>query len=306
MLHDHSHAHSGTQRVLFISFLFTLGFVVIEMFSGYLAHSLALISDAGHNFVDALTLLLAYGAAKVAQSPATSSRTFGNHRATILAALFNALTLIVIAFYIFWEAYQRLGTQQVINSSLMIAVAFGALVLNAGIAFLLREGTGDLNTRSAYIHMAGDAVAAIGVIVAGVVILFTHAYWVDSLASVIIGFFILWTSWGVIREGVDVLFEAAPAGLDMAQVEQAIKDTDDVLAVHDLHVWTISSGIVACSCHAVISKKTVEDGQQVIMDIAGELKKRFYITHATIQIEIAGSEQNDLYCSAGMMHEHAH
>ncbi len=300
----HTHSHSAPTRTLLIAFGLTLIFVVFELLSGIVAHSLALVSDAGHNFADALALLLAYGAARVAQSPATSSRTFGYHRATILAALFNALALIAIAFYIFWEAYRRLGVHQDVNSHLMIVVALSALVLNTAISFLLRKETHDLNLRSAYVHMLGDAVASMGVIVAGVVILFAGAYWVDPLTSVLIGFFILWTSWSVVREGVNILLEAAPAGLDMKQVEEAIRGVAGVLATHDLHVWTISSGMLACSCHAVISRKTVEDGQQIIKNIVRELKTRFQIGHTTIQIEIEGCDPNDLYCGVKEVHDH--
>jgi cobalt-zinc-cadmium efflux system protein len=294
--HNHSHAPAAPSRILLISFALTLAFVVLELFSGVFAHSLALMSDAGHNFADALALILAFGAAKIAQSPSTSSRTFGYHRATILAALINALSLVLIALYIFWEAYSRLGETQPVNSHLMIGVAFIALVLNSVIAFSLRKGTHDLNTRSAYIHMLGDALASIGVIIAGVIILFTGAYWADSAVSVLIGLFILWSSWGVIREATDVLLESAPKDLDMIQVEKTIRNIPGVLDMHDLHVWTISSGMLACSCHAIVSRKTVEDGQQVIKDIVAQLKDRFHIGHTTIQVEIEGCDPNDMYC----------
>jgi cobalt-zinc-cadmium efflux system protein len=181
----------------------------------------------------------------------------------------------------------------------MIGVAFLALVLNGAIAFHLKRGTHDLNTRSAYIHMLGDALAAIGVILAGIVILFTGAVWVDQLVSVVIGIFILWTSWSVIRESVDVLLESAPAHLDMKLVEDTVKGVAGVITIHDLHVWTISSNMLACSCHVVVSKHTVEEGQQVIKNIVKELETRFHIGHTTIQIEIEGCDPNDMYCSIG-------
>ncbi len=293
----HSHTPSASSRVLLVSFALTLAFVVLELFSGIFAHSLALISDAGHNFADALALILAFGAAKIAQGPSTSSRTFGYHRATILVALINALSLVLIALYIFWEAYSRLGDAQAVNSRLMIGVAFIALVLNGVIAFSLRKGTHDLNTKSAYVHMLGDALASIGVIVAGVIILFTGAYWADSAVSVLIGLFILWSSWSVIREATDVLMEAAPKGLDVQEVENTIKKISGVLTVHDLHVWTISSGMLACSCHVLVSRKTVEEGQQVIKDIIHDLQNRYHLSHTTIQIEVEGCDPNDVYCT---------
>ena len=269
---------------------------MLEAFAGVFAHSLALISDAGHNFADAFALILAFGAAKIAESPSTPNRSFGYHRATILAALVNALSLVLISLYIFWEAYRRLGTTETVNSQLMVGVAFVALVLNGAITFFLRNSKEDLNVRSAYVHMLGDALASIGVIVGGLIILFTGFYWIDSLVSIIIGFFILYSSWGILREATDILLEAAPKGLSIAEVEHSIKDVSGVLAVHDLHVWTISSSMLACSCHVAVSRKTVEDGQQIVKEIVVELANRFHIEHTTIQVEVEGSDPNELYC----------
>lgn len=293
----HPHFHSAPMKKLILSCILTLVFVGVELFTGTIAHSLALVSDAGHNFADALALLLSLGAVKVAQTTATSKKSFGYHRVTILAAIINALALVLIALYIFWEAYRRLGEPQNVDSNLMIGVAFIALILNGTISYWLRNDTHDLNTRSAYVHMLGDALAAIGVILAGILILFTNAYWIDSFVSVLIGVFILWSSWDILREGVDVLLEAAPKGLDVEAIENAIKQSVGVLAIHDLHIWTISSGMFACSCHIVVSKNTIEEGQQVIKTIIGELQSRFHIGHTTIQIEVEGCDPNDVYCS---------
>lgn len=293
----HTQAHSGvSSHVLLLSCAFTLGFVVLEAIAGVFAHSLALISDAGHNFADAFALILAFGAIKIAESPSTPTRSFGYHRATILAALINALSLVLIAFYIFWEAYRRLGAAETVNSTLMIGVAFLALVLNGAITFFLRNNKDDLNSKSAYTHMLGDALASIGVIAGGVLIFFTDIYWIDSLVSVGIGIFIVYSSWEIIKEATDVLLEAAPEGLSITEVEQAITAVPGTLVVHDLHVWTISSGLLACSCHVVISRKTVEDGQQIVKGVVAVLKSRFHIGHTTIQIEIEGCGPDELYC----------
>ena len=295
--HAHPHSASISPRILLLACALTLAFVALEAIAGLFAHSLALISDAGHNFADALSLLLAYGAAKIAQSPSTPTRSFGYHRATILAALVNALTLVLISLFIFWEAYRRLGATETVNSHLMIAVAFVALVLNGAITFFLRNSKEDLNARSAYVHMLGDALASVGVIIGGFIILFTSIYWIDSLVSVVIGIFILHSSWGVLREATDVLLEAAPKGLSMNAVESIIKTIPGTLAVHDLHVWTISSGMLACSCHVTVSRKTVEDGQQIVKQIVQVLKDQLHIGHTTIQIEVEGCEPDELYCA---------
>lgn len=279
------------------SCVLTLVFVALEAVAGVVAHSLALISDAGHNFADAFALLIAFGAAKMAESPSTPTRSFGYQRATIIAALANSLSLVLISLYIFWEAFRRLETTVAVNSQLMIGVAFIALVLNGAITLFLFKSKEDLNARSVYVHMLGDAFASIGVIIGGLAILFTGLYWIDSVVSVFIGLFILYSSWGIIREATDVLLEAAPKGLSMKEVESVIRMIPGTLAVHDLHVWTISSNMLACSCHVTVSRKTIEDGQQVVRQIVEALKSQFHIGHTTIQIEIEGCERNELYCA---------
>lgn len=293
----HDHRSSVMSNKLLIAFGITLCFVVFELFSGIWAHSLALISDAGHNFVDALALILAYAADKIAGSQSDSSRTFGYHRATILASLINAISLVLIAVFIFFEAYQRFGNVQSIKSIVMIAVAVVALLMNGLIAFWLKNNDHDLNIRSAFIHMLGDAVSAGAIIVAGIIIFFTNAYWIDPLISVVVGIFILRSSWGVIREATNILMESAPTGLDMAGLERVIVDTDGVIAVHDLHVWTISSGMLACSCHIIVSEHTIKNGQQVIKMIIKKLESQFLVMHTTIQVEIEGCDPNDIYCN---------
>ncbi len=295
--HSPSNKGSAFTSTLLASFVVTLCFVLIEAYSGIRSHSLALISDAGHNFADALALLLAYGAARVAESPSSSLRTFGYHRATILAALINALSLVIIAMFIFYEAYRRMGEARIVDGKVMIVVALVALLMNGFIAMRLRKDTHDLNVRSAFMHMLGDALSAIAVVIAGVIILLTDVYWVDPLISVIVGVFILWSSWGVIREATNILMEYVPIGLDMKGLEKLIKDTSGVKAVHDLHVWTISSGRLACSCHVTVSKQTIQDGQQVIKEIIKGLKKEYDIGHTTIQIEIEGCDPDEIYCN---------
>jgi cobalt-zinc-cadmium efflux system protein len=297
MSHDHAHAGPVTGRYLGVSIALTLAFVVGEAVAGWLANSLALLSDAGHNFADALALVFSWYAVRLARRPAHAQKTYGYHRVGILAALVNAATLVAIALHIFGEAVQRLRAPEPVASGPMIGVALAAVVLNGVISLGLRaEAQHDLNLRSAYLHMLGDAASALGVVVAGVVIAVTGAAAADPVVSLLIGGLILWSSWGILAEAVNVLLEAPPRGLDMAALEKAIRDVAGVLNVHDLHVWTVTSGIVACSCHILVAEQSVRSGQQVLRAVAEVLRQRFHITHTTIQVEVEGCEPNDLYC----------
>lgn len=281
----------------------TLAFVLGELGAGLFSHSLALLSDAGHNFADALALVLAWYALGAARRPANASRTFGYHRVGILAALANAITLVVIALLIFWEAFERLRSPAPVRSGLMIGVALVALLMNTVISLWLRgEAKHDLNVRSAYLHMVGDALSSLGVAAAGVMIAFTGSISADPAVSLLIGALILWSSGGILTEAVTVLLEAAPSSLDMAAVEQEIQGVAGVMDVHDLHVWSVATGIIACSCHILVAEQSVRSGQQVLRGVAELLEHRFGITHTTVQIEVEGCEPNDMYCT--MRHAH--
>jgi cobalt-zinc-cadmium efflux system protein len=299
----HTHAHpgphgAGTGRRLGLSAALTLAFVAAEAAAGWYANSLALLSDAGHNLADALALLLSWYAVRAARRPADARRTFGSHRVGILAALANAVSLVVMALWIFWEAAQRLRSPEPVQGGLMIGVALAAVVLNGVISlWLRREAEHDLNVRSAYLHMLGDALSALGVAAAGVVVALTGRAAADPVVSVLIGVLILGTSWGVLRESVDVLLEAAPAGLDMAALARAVRDVPGVLGLHDLHVWTVASGIVACSCHVVVAEQSVREGQQVLRAVTALLRGRFGVTHTTVQVEVEGCDPDDMYCT---------
>ncbi len=214
MAHTHTHASTGAR--LGLSVALTLAFVVGEGVAGYFANSLALLSDAGHNFADALALVFSWYALRMARRPADARRTFGYHRVGVLAALVNAVSLVVLALLIFWEAAQRLGSPQPVQAGLMIGVALAAVAVNGVVSLWLhREAKHDLNVRSAYLHMLGDAVSALGVVAAGVVTALTGAAVADPIVSFLIGALILASSWGILREAVDVLLEAAPRGLDV-------------------------------------------------------------------------------------------
>jgi len=294
-----------TGRRLAYSVAFTAAFVLAELVAGLASRSLALISDAGHNFADALALILSWYALTVSRRPANASRTFGYHRVGILVALINAVTLVVIALLIFWEALQRLRDPQPVQSGLMIAVALAALLLNTGISLWLRgEAKHDLNVRSAYLHMVGDALSALGVAVAGVIVAATGNTLADPAVSLLIGGLILWSSGGILTEAVTVLLEAAPSSLDMPALEEAIRGVSGVMDVHDLHVWSVASGIVACSCHILVAEQSVRSGQQVLRAVAELLEHNYAITHTTVQVEVEGCEPNDMYCTMRAAHRH--
>lgn len=289
-----------------LAVLLTLAFVAAEALAGWLGHSLALFSDAGHNLADALALLFSWYALRVAGRPSTASRTFGYHREGILAALVNAVSLVVIALIIAWEAVQRLAHRSPVNGALMIGVAAAAVVVNTTIALWLRRGAQqDLNLRSAYLHMLGDAVSACAVIAAGIIVWITRSPLADPIVSFLIAALILWSSWGVLKESVNVLLEASPVGLDMASVERSIQNVDGVLDVHDLHVWTVGPGVVACSCHIVVAEQSIRSGQQVLRAVVTELDARFHINHTTVQVECEGCDPSDMYCTIRKF-EHAH
>lgn len=289
-----------------LAVLLTLAFVAAEAVSGWLGHSLSLFSDAGHNLADALALLFSWYALRAASRPSTAARTFGYHREGILAALVNAVSVVVIALIIAWEAVQRLAHPPPVNGTIMIGVAAAAVVMNVVIAVWLRHGAhDDLNVRSAYLHMLGDAVSAAAVIVAGIIVRITQSPLADPIVSFLIAALILWSSWGVLKESVNVLLEASPAGLDMARVEQAIQGIGGVLDVHDLHVWTVGPGVVACSCHIVVAEQSIRGGQQVLRAVVCELDERFHINHTTVQVECEGCDPSDMYCTIRKV-EHAH
>jgi cobalt-zinc-cadmium efflux system protein len=318
MPHDHEHPHhqhgaagAVTGRRLALSIALTLTFVLGEAAAGLWSRSLALLSDAGHNFADALALVFSWWALRIARRPAHARLTFGYHRAGILAALVNALSLVVIALSIFWEAAARLRTPQSVAAGPMIGVALVAMVLNTVISLWLRgEAKHDLNIKSAYLHMLGDAVSALGVVLAGIAIALTRNPIADPLISIAIGLMILASSWGILNESVNVLLEGVPKGMDMAALEEAIGEVPGVLGAHDLHVWTVGSGIIACCCHIVVTEQTVSSGQQVLRAVVQVLRERFRVAHATIQVEVEGCESDELYCTlrrtTGPHHGHTH
>jgi len=283
MAHEHHHGVPPVGKRLAWSTVITLSFVFAELLAGYFSHSLALLSDAGHNFADALALMIAWYGVWMAQKPSTARRTFGYHRVGTLAALINSVSLVLIALLIFWEAARRLGQPAPVHSTPMIVVATLAIAMNTAISLGLRpHSKKDLNVRSAYIHMIGDAISALGVVVAGIIVAITGASIADPLVSILIGFLILASSWGILKESVDVLLEAIPAGMNIAEVEDTIARVRGVLAVHELHVWTIGAGMICCSCQVMVNEQSVRSGENVLRNVTECLRNNFGIDHTTI------------------------
>jgi cobalt-zinc-cadmium efflux system protein len=278
----------------------TLVFVLIEAWVGYLRGSLALLSDAAHNFADFLALAFSLYAVILARRPSDSKRTYGYHRAGILAALANAVSLIVMAVLIFWEAAVKLRQPAAeIEPTSMVVLGACAILMNGAISLILRrQAHSDLNARSAYLHMLGDALSAVGVMVAGAVIRYTGYTQADPIASILIGILILGSSWNVLVEAVNVLLEGVPHSIQLGDVQRIIKDVDGVLDIHDLHVWTVTSGILAASCHIEVSEQSIRSGQQILKAVKAVLESHFGIGHTTIQVEVEGCDPNDIYCTA--------
>ena len=307
--HAHGHAHDAPQvsaATLGGAVALTLAFVLAEAIGGWWGNSLALLSDAGHNLADAATLGLSWYALWMAGKPSHERMTFGYHRVGVFAALINAVSLVLIALFIGWEGIERLRHPEPASGVLMIVLATVAIIVNLAISSRLHQGAKhDINVRSAYVHMIGDAVSAFGVVMAGIIIATTQWLLADPIVSLVIAALILYSSYGVLSESATVLLEGTPTGIDMPAVIAAIKSVAGVLDVHDLHVWMVGPGVVACSCHILVAEQSIRDGQQVLRAVVHDIERRFHITHTTVQVEVEGCEDNDMYCIADRSPRHA-
>lgn len=310
MSHDHDDQHPTPTRKppkLALAVILTLIFVVGEAVAGAFAHSLALLSDAGHNFADAAALGFSWYALWAAKKPANADMTYGYHRVGILAALVNALSLVVIALLILWEGIRRLAHPEPVHGLLMIVVASIAVVLNLLIGVWLHAGAKhDINVRSAYLHMLGDAVSAVGVVIAGIIVVTIGWHLADPLVSFLIAALILWSSWGILKESIKIFLEGTPHGMNMPNVEKSIKSVPGVLGAHDLHVWTVGPGVIACSCHILVSEQSVREGQQILKAVVHTLEHEHKINHTTIQVEVEGHCSDETYCQIDPAKVHAH
>jgi cobalt-zinc-cadmium efflux system protein len=259
--------------------------LAVELVGGLVSHSLALLSDAGHVLTDVFALGLAWFAVAQASRPADARRSYGYHRVSILAALVNSVTLVVIVIAIAYEAVRRLAHPEPVQGGVVIVAALAGIAINTFVAFGLRGQSHSLNVRAAMLHVVGDIGASVGVVLAGVVILLTGWLYIDPLLSLGIAVLIAFGAWRIVRETVNLLMEGTPAEIDLGAVTMEITGTELVSSMHDLHVWALSSDQVALSCHVVVDDCALRDAEHVVRDLEQRLCERFAIGHTTIQIE---------------------
>jgi len=290
----HVHANSAgqgkTSRVLWFSMLATLAYVALTLIAGLRAHSLALVSEAGHNMSDFLALALSFVAVYFQTRPPTNRKTFGYQRAGVLAAFLNAATLIVISLWIGVEAVHRLSAPVVVQPRLMMWVAAAGVVMNGVIAALLWGVARDVNMRSAFIHMAGDTLSTAAVIAGGFGILLTGQNWIDPVLSLVIAALILWSSFEIVRETLNILLEGTPRSLSLSRIQAGMEAVEGVINVHDLHVWSLGSNSHALACHVQIEDIPPSESNRILLELSALARKSFHIHHTTIQFECDGCE----------------
>lgn len=286
--HGHSHAPASFGRAFAIGIVLNTAFVIIETVYGLLSHSLALVADAGHNLSDVLGLFLAWGATVLAKRAATERHTYGFQRSSVLAALGNAVVLLVSVGAIAWEAVQRLRTPDHVGAQTVIWVALLGILINAGTAVMFMSGRkDDLNVRGAFVHMAADAAISAGVVIAGLIIAFTGWFWIDPAVSLIVAAIIIYGTWDLLRESINLSLDAVPEGIDPAAVAAWLRSLPHVCDMHHLHIWGLSTTEAALTAHLVLTDHTQCDA--LLREINTTLRERFRIGHATIQFESPGA-----------------
>ncbi len=280
--------------------------MAVEVFAGVEAHSLALLSDAGHNFTDALALLLAWFGFYLQSKPADEIKTYGYHRAGVLSAFVNALTLVLLSGWIFYESVGRLKHPETVHEGIMVVVAALGLVLNGAIMLALRGASKhDINIRSAFVHMLGDALGSVAIIIGAAVIRYTGWQQVDPILSILIGILIIWTAWDIIRESLNILLEGLPRGIHLRDVTQGMRTIEGVLDVHDLHIWSLGSSTHALSCHVLIADVPPSASDAILQRLNRMLAERFHISHTTVQFEHMSCAISENGCAIPVhMHEH--
>jgi cobalt-zinc-cadmium efflux system protein len=289
--HGHAHAHGdpgslseGHERRLLWTLALAAAYMLAEAVGGWLTGSLALLADAGHMLSDVAALGLSVFAIRIARRPPTLTRTYGHHRTEILAALVNGAMLVAISIYVIVEACRRLGAPPAVNAPAMMAVAGGGLLFNiVGLQLLAAGRRESLNVQGAWLHVATDALGSLQTIVAGALIWWLGWRWADPAASIVIALLVIWSSWSLLRDAVAVLMEGVPRHLDVVEVRDALAGVPGVVGVHDLHVWTITSGREALSAHLVVGESSPRG--QTLEEVRGTLAQRFGITHVTVQLE---------------------
>lgn len=295
--HTHHKALSSVTSKLKYGIILSSVILVAELVGGILANSLALLADAGHVFTDIIALSLSWYGIKQAERPASHKMTFGYHRVGVIIAIVNALSIFAIALFIFYEAIRRLQDPPEVDSPIMLIVATMGLGINLLVAFWLRkEQRANLNIRSAFMHSLGDALASIGVILGGIIILTTGLFVVDPIISIAIGLIIVLAAWGIFRDGLRVLLEATPPGIDLSQMISDLKNVPGVKDVHDIHVWSITPQLHAMSCHVLISDRPTSEAAGIRQKIEEILLRQYQIEHTTLQMECEVCGDGDFLC----------
>lgn len=293
---DSGHSH-GIRRGLAAGIGLNLVIVVAEVAAGLVSGSLGLLSDAVHNFTDMAALGITWFAIEQAKKPATAEKTFGFHRTGILTALINALAMVAVTLWIFYEAWHRFLDPQPVAGALVIITATLALCANLVIVGALRgKAHGDINIRSAVLHLLGDAAASAAVVVAGIVIIATEWYPIDPLISALLGLAILRGAWRIIRETLEIFMESSPRAIDVDRLVAEMKQEDGVLDIHDMHVWTLGSELYALSCHVVVDDVKVSEGGRILTDLREKLASDFGIVHSTLELESIHCGIDGKYC----------
>jgi cobalt-zinc-cadmium efflux system protein len=285
-MHMQAKPSGGMQRILKFSLALTAMYIAATLFFGLRAHSLALISEAGHNVSDFAALGLSFVAVWLQTRPATDQRTFGYQRAGVLAGFVNALSLMVLAVWILVTAAQRFFNPVTVEPHLMMMVAAAGVLMNGVIAALLYKFSGDVNIRSVFLHMLGDTLSTAAVIVGGLLISVTHLQWIDPLLSVIIAAMILLSSWSIVKETLHILLEGTPRAVSLAEIRGAMQGMDGVVNVHDLHVWSLTSQSHALACHVQVIEMQLAECEALLQRMNHELRDHYGIHHTTIQVEI--------------------
>jgi len=296
--HEAEHVANVSARTMGVALGITAVILVAEVIGGLISNSLALLSDAGHMLVDVLALAISLWAIHTARRPSTATRTFGFHRVEIMAALANGTILVVVSLIIFYEAYQRLATPPEVRTPIMLIVAVIGLLANAGEIYLLRRAThGTLNVKAAFWHILGDTISSVGVIIGGLIIMFTGQTIVDPIIAAVIGVVILWGAVRLVRDSVNILMESVPKSIPISSVVETLRGVPGVEDIHDLHVWTITSGIVALSAHLMIQDQMISRSTEVVDAVNHALSERFDVRHTTLQLECAKCES----CPSGII-----
>ena len=312
-MHDnHDHTHGANKKVLLISFLIITSYMIVEVIGGYMTNSLALLSDAGHMLSDAVSLGIALLAFTFSEKAANVSNTYGYKRFEILAAVFNGVTLMLIALYIFYEAFERFTNPPAVATTGMLIISSIGLAVNILVAWIMMRGSDtkeNLNMRGAFLHVISDMLGSVGAIIAALLIMFFGWGWADPLASVLVAALVLRSGYYVTKASLHVLMEGTPHNVSVNNIIQTIEQTKGIMGIHDLHIWSITSGLNALSCHVVVEEQmTITEGENILQKIEHDLKHK-NIQHVTIQYETASHKcDNSILCTVkpSLSDPHAH